>query len=58
MVELKFFPDYPIETFEAPRWGLGTYGQRHHAAIQARSPFGPLVVDEVEPPTMPRSQTA
>lgn len=55
---MKFFPDYPIETFEAPRWGLGTYGQRHHAAIQARSPFGPLVVDEVEPPTMPRSQTA
>ena len=59
VVELKFFPDTAVETFEAPRWGLHTLGQPHHARVRALGPRGPFAVDEVNsaPAASRRSQS-
>ena len=46
VVELKFFPDDPIETFQGVRWGLWTLGQSHHARVRQLGPHGPFTVDD------------
>lgn len=47
MVQLAFYPDHPIETFQAPQWGIYTLGEPHHAAVAAYGPLGPHNVGDV-----------
>lgn len=47
VVQLGFFPDDPVETFQAPHWGILTLGHPHHAEVGAYGPLGPRNVNEV-----------
>lgn len=46
VVQLGFFPDDPVETFQAPEWGILTKGEAHHA-VGAYGPLGPRNVGDV-----------
>ena len=51
VIELGFFPDEPVETFQAPQFGVATLGARRpHAeggvgTVRAFGPLGPCHVD-------------
>jgi len=45
VVELRFDPDDPVETFKAPRWGILTKGQRPGFRLSAFSTLGPFQIE-------------